>query len=105
LICASLSALRPLATKYFPALFAQFSQATGSPSTIKNSQNRPVFEMISPTASQGSEGIYVHKTFDVLELSQLPATPRRARIKSVDIYAGRTLFEDRSSEDELVVAS
>ena len=72
---------------------------------MKNSQSHPTFEMISPPASQGSEGIYGPKPFDVLELSQFPASPRRARIRSLDIYAGRTVFEDRSSEDELVVAS
>lgn len=106
LICASLSALRPLATNFFPALFAPFSHPTGlSRITTKTSQSHPKFEILTPPVSRGSGHIHVQKTFDVLELSQLPSTPSRARIRSGNIYAGETYFSERSSEDDLVVRS
>ena len=47
--------------------------------------------------------IYVHKTFDVLELQQLPSSPGRARLRPTGIDAQRREFFDRNSQEDLVM--
>jgi hypothetical protein len=61
--------------------------------------------MISSTASASrvSTQIYVHKTFDVLELQQLPSSPGRARLRPTGIDAQRREFFDRDSQEDLVM--
>jgi hypothetical protein len=104
IICASLSALRPLASHCFPDLFSHFSSNTeGGTGTI--SRKVPTFDMISSTASASrvSTQIYVHKTFDVLELKQLPSSPGRARLRPTGIDAQRREFFERDSQEDLVM--
>jgi hypothetical protein len=58
--------------------------------------------MVSSNVSRVSTQIYVHRTFDVLELQQLPASPARARLRPTGIDSQRREFFERDSEEDLV---
>ncbi|KAG0647995.1 hypothetical protein D0Z07_5782 [Hyphodiscus hymeniophilus] len=99
LICASLSALRPLAARYFPLLFGQFSNPTGASRITKSLHGHPNFELVSTPGS-----IHVQKTFDVLEMQQPPHKQGKVRIRSGEIFTGRTVYEERSASDDDLVS-
>jgi hypothetical protein len=104
--CTSLSALRPLASRWLPTLFSHFSQPTQevSGTTLNNSAVKlPRYKI--PARSVSFSGTYVARSCDVSELTELPARPvmpERTKSNMSDMHMRTLDLFERSSEEVLV---
>lgn len=80
IVCASLSSLRPLATRYLPSVFTHFTQHTSDlPSLRLNNTATSASATTSKVAPQtttrstteSDSRIYVERSFDVMEFDTL----------------------------------
>lgn len=101
IICASLSSLKPLASRCLPSFFPHlFSDASNPPQYF--SSNTLAFEMVSSSDPKGLGPIYVQRTFDIQESPHSPSYPKSARIRPAGIDGQRAEFYEQTSQEDLV---
>jgi len=90
IVCASLSCLRPLATRCLPNFFSQFTQQTSDMPSLRLDTTSAITSKVLPQ-SQSTAGksmtdskIYVQRSFDLTELDVLPTESERETMRTVN---------------------
>jgi len=102
LLCASLSSLRPLASRIFPNFFSHFTRNAGTYpiASVASEANVNKLESHHTLPIMRQEGIHVEQTYEVTELSILPEGRSEMMKGTSSIYA--VPFGERSSKEQLV---
>jgi hypothetical protein len=84
IVCASLSSLRPLATRYLPSIFTHFTQHTSDIPSLRLVNTSAITSKVVPQAtttratSMSDNRIHVERSFDVTELDTLGNGERKS---------------------------
>jgi hypothetical protein len=87
ILCASISSLRPLATRYLPSFFSHFTAHSADLPSLRYNNASVITSKVSKAGKQNKQGsmtessIYVERSFDVTEMVMMEEVDSDSRTR------------------------